>query len=745
MMPRFHTLLGAVLLCACAQSALADDYVWRNVKVGGGGYIPGIEFSQVARGLAYLRSDMGGIYRWDDKQQQWLPLQDGSPEQNYRGIESLAPDPVNGDVVYAAVGTYRNGPSAILRSSDRGDHWETFPVPFKMGGNEEGRGLGERLAVDPNLPSLLYFGTRYDGLQRSTDRGATWHKVGSFPVAGLPVPPPRQRPHAGLSFVVIDAASGGAPSRTIFVGVADPGAHHLYRSDDAGAHWAPVSGEPRADFLPAQAQLANGILYISYANSMGPYGVSDGAVFKLDTHTGVWTDITPETGPNKPAGGYMGLSLDRQQPNTLIVASIDRGDTGDILWRSIDGGAHWQNLRALSTRDVSSTPFLLWGEKEASFGWWMTGVAIDPFDSGHAAYTTGATVYATSNLADAAENNTVLWKPWVDGIEQTAVLALLSPASGAPLISAFGDIGGFTHADLDRSMPIASNPMFTNTNNLDYAERAPNVIVRSGTHAAHGVGRTATLGYSLDSGKTWQPLFAPYPKGYQPPEPIPYNFSDPYTDAAITVSADGSTFAVSTPEPVITTDRGHSWISVKGAPPDARLVPDRADAQTFYAVDFARARILVSHDGGRSFKALNTRGLPKSLLQDQPHWREVPWPLLAAPTRKGDLWFVSREGLFHSTDGGYSFAQVKSDVAVLTMDFGKPAPGHANMTLFAIGKRGREEAIWRSLDDGGSWIRVNDAAHEYGHAFRCIAADKNVFGRVYVGTDGRGIVYGEPR
>ncbi|RYF21323.1 MAG: hypothetical protein EOO77_06275, partial [Oxalobacteraceae bacterium] len=34
-------------------------YAWRNVRVGGGGFAPGIIFSTVERGLAYLRTDMG--------------------------------------------------------------------------------------------------------------------------------------------------------------------------------------------------------------------------------------------------------------------------------------------------------------------------------------------------------------------------------------------------------------------------------------------------------------------------------------------------------------------------------------------------------------------------------------------------------------------------------------------------------------------------------------------------------------
>jgi len=39
---------------------------------------------------------------------------------------------------------------------------------------------------------------------------------------------------------------------------------------------------------------------------------------------------------------------------------------------------------------------------------------------------------------------------------------------------------------------------------------------------------------------------------------------------------------------------------------------------------------------------------------------------------------------------------------------------------------------------------VSDAQHEYGRRFRVISADPRVFGRVYVGTDGRGVLYGEP-
>ncbi|GGY86046.1 hypothetical protein GCM10010300_32770 [Streptomyces olivaceoviridis] len=67
---------------------------------------------------------------------------------------SLASDPVDPDKVYAAVGTYTNSwdptNGAVLRSADRGASRRKADLPVKLGGNMPGRGMGERLAIDPN-------------------------------------------------------------------------------------------------------------------------------------------------------------------------------------------------------------------------------------------------------------------------------------------------------------------------------------------------------------------------------------------------------------------------------------------------------------------------------------------------------------------------------------------------------------------------------------------------------------------
>ena len=179
-------------------------YNWRNVVIGGGGFSPNIIFSPAEKGLAYLRTDVGGIYRWDAKEQRWIPLEDAIWNDSYYGIESIAPDPKDANTVYVAAGMYSFAPAAILRSNNRGQTWDIVPVPFKMGGNEDGRGMGERLAVDPERTSTLFFGSRHDGLWRSDDSGKSWRKVESFPWKGLGLTPPK-RTHGGVSFVVFGA------------------------------------------------------------------------------------------------------------------------------------------------------------------------------------------------------------------------------------------------------------------------------------------------------------------------------------------------------------------------------------------------------------------------------------------------------------------------------------------------------------------------------------------------------------
>jgi hypothetical protein len=182
----------------------------------------------------------------------------------------------------------------------------------------------------------------------------------------------------------------------------------------------------------------------------------------------------------------------------------------------------------------------------------------------------------------------------------------------------------------------------------------------------------------------------------------------------------------------------------RGLPAATRVIADRLAPETFYALDFHRAALYVSTDGGRIFRPRVSRGLPKRLEDDVPVSPERQWPLIATPGKRGDLWLLARDGLFHSKDAGRSFAHVDGGIVVVALGFGKAPLARNYPTLYALGVEGESQAIWRSEDEGLSWTRINDRRHEYGRRFRCITGDPRIFGRVYVGTDGRGIVYGEP-
>jgi len=66
------------------------------------------------------------------------------------------------------------------------------------------------------------------------------------------------------------------------------------------------------------------------------------------------------------------------------------------------------------------------------------------------------------------------------------------------------------------------------------------------------------------------------------------------------------------------------------------------------------------------------------------------------------------------------------------------------MAIYITGKIDNVLGFFRSDDAGKTWVRINDDEHGYGAVDTAITGDPRVYGRVYIATNGRGIVYGEP-
>jgi len=347
-------------------------------------------------------------------------------------------------------------------------------------------------------------------------------------------------------------------------------------------------------------------------------------------------------------------------------------------------------------------------------------------------FTTGYGGWETFNLTDMDAKQPTRWSVMSSGIEETVPLDLCSPTRGAHLISAVGDYGGFTHWDLDKPAPEGASqpPLFNNTTGLACAENKPEVVVRVGVSSYHHPG--LNIGYSLDSGRTWQP---------------PATMPQPNSRAgSIAVSADGATWAwTSEGSPVfVTRDNGATRIRAQGVPDNARLVADRVHPGKFYAVSLFEGKLYRSTDGAATFteRAFTLPGgLPKP--GNRGDHRGGQDRLYATPGKEGDLWIAAFHGLYHSKDSGETFARMDGVSEVHAFGFGKAAPGADYAALYLVGVVDGQRGILRSDDAARSWVRINDDRHRWGLVLE-ITGDPKQYGRVYVGSHGRGIVYGDP-
>jgi hypothetical protein len=766
---------------AAALSAQAAQipYTWNNVRIVAGGYVDGIIAHPQQQGLFYARTDVGGAYRWNAAASKWVALNDWTApsNQSWTGIESIAVDPHDPNMLYVVAGLYvktwaANG--AVLVSSDQGKSFTAHPLSFRVGGNEDGRNAGERLQVDPNDGSVLFYGTSNavystansnvavqvsgkDGLWISKDKGATWSQVSGFTALTS------DGTGAGVVFIAFAPAgeTAGMPTRTIYAGVSTRTAASsgitLYVSTDAGATWNPVSGGP-VNQLPQRGQIGpDGNLYITYGNgidgsgnytyAIGPGGMTSGAVWKYDTVHHAWTNITPTDRFNYPSG-YSGLSVDPSRPGTLVVMTMDHWWPMDTMYRSTDGGNSWIDVGGATwdgstpssgtyaVRDSSMAPWTVDpNQKQAAFGNWGE-VVLDPFNPAHAMYGWGGGIWTTSNLTDADVSKPTYWSIGASGIEETAVLTLLSPTSGPHLISGLGDVCGLVHTSLTTApLTQPNNPTCGDSNGtgLDFAKNSPSTIVRTIQYGNNSL--TSFGSISRDGGSTWT--------GF------PNQAGSTRGGGTTAISGDGKTIAWAPSDiaPVISNDGGASWTRASGSglpslPVGLQMLSDGASSNVFYAWNGADGSFYSSTDKGVSWHASANTGLPSvpSWLRSQ----AAAVTGVAGEAKAGDVWIATPSGLYRSTNYGASWGRVNagSVTSANSVSFGKAVSGSRYPTVYLAGTVNGVTGLFRSVNAGATWVQINDALHQWG-GVNIVAGDPRTFGTVYLATsEARGVIYG---
>lgn len=741
---RFVRLAAAALSCVgalgmhqVAHAQSVEPYQWKSVTIKANGFINGIVFSPAEKHLVYMYTDMGGAYRWDEPVGRWTPLNDWSrytdEPAKHLGVEGMAADPYDANKVYMVIGTY-NSPAGFCRSDDKGKTWKRTDVrEIRVNGNGNGRNGGNRLSIDPNQPSHLWYGTRRDGLWHSADGAATWRRIDAFTATGDATGVAGE---VGISTVLIDPSSGtrGNASRTLYTFVATTTPQKVWRSLDGGATWAALEGQPEgSEFIPIRAALTpdGQSMYITYSNNPGPNGATRGAVMKVTAPAGsspTWTTLPLELVGNQ---GWSGVCIDPSDPNTLLVSTLDRWSVVDDVFRSTDAGTTWTPLNVNTHRDESSAPYA-----KTSKPHWIGDVQIDPHDRNRAMFTTGYGLYDTRNLAALDNGHSPHWTFFNEGFEQSAVLEFASPSAGdVYLFSAIGDRDGYRHLDFDVS-PVegtlgTSTGLSRGTSeDIDVAQHEANKLVRLVRPAPY-------VQTSDDNGVTWRWI------GDVPREHMPERGR-----ASIAISGDGNRIVYSPGRedgptrgnalPVSiatrTADGWSAWTSPGSAPPAGEVLVDLAEPMTFYF--HHETRFWRSIDGGETWGVMND-ATPAS-------FRNVR----AVPGKAGHLIASSNEwkGIFRSTDGGKTWVRLAPEKVTnaYTVGVGAAAPGSDYPSLFLAGSANGTTGFFRSDDQGVTWVTISDDDHQFGWV-TVIQGDSRIHGRLYVGSNGRGILVGDRR
>lgn len=771
--PAASCVATAVFTDTCGQQARYDFKIsstasWKSLKIGGGGYVPGLIFHPTTPNLLYARTDIGGAYRWDPVNSTWIAITDifGARDGFHHGSETMAVDPNNDNKVYMSTGMYLNGGNArMYMSSDRGNNWTYVDLPFAAGSNNQGRAIGERLMVDPNLSSTLFYGTRMAGLWKSIDSGVHWAQVSSLSSSFMS---DSQRDSfggspAGVELVVFDTNTKGtgAATQTIYAAIAPDYvstaglSSSLYKSTNGGSSWQPVTTPLWGFHIPHMVRAADGMFYVAFTKEAGPGAGGPAWLYKFDGST--WTLLRSEATQQWVNYGYGGLSVSGTGATTRIALGITNSwgnwDGIPVVAMSDNAGTTWREISGNKPHNPAG-----------GVSGWIDDVEIDPLNRDHILHVHGGGVWETKNASDANPS----WTEMISGIEETANVSMIAPPAGASylLLNSSLDVGMLVHTALDAAPALGprGDLALGSGFSADMAWSNPSYIVAlgaaSGGDSAASAGKAAS--FSTNSGVTWSAFPTVPPTGFNPSTGKLINQAG---ESNIAVTAPNNVvWAQGNSIPYYTTNNGASWVrtnlpDISGFSVNRayHLAADRKNPMKVYAYESGGAwwgtngKFYYSTDGGHTFTQSTN-----SVIASLHHNMTYQTSMVVNPNAEGDVWIADGENLYHSTDSGQNWVKLTTMSSVWgTNDpnqtpqlfgasyvtLGKAAPNSSySAAVYMVGTINSVWGLYRSDDAGASWTRINDDNHQFGGIGQ-IAADNNIYGRVYISGGGRGLLY----
>lgn len=756
-------------------------YTYQNAPIPGGGYVTGFVFHKKQPGILYARTDIGGTYRFDRERKRWISLIDHVTGQNLSQTYpiALALDHKNTDMLYIMSGIYGEDHGTFSISEDRGAHFVCKKIPTPVHGNLSGRGTGLRLVVDSNDCNTLYFASQLGGLWKTTDRGDTWER--------LPLP------EDYTTFVWVSE-----DSQTIVVGTAgyttrvddSLRGHSLYVSYDAGASFEKlpmpenvlISDSKMNGLVASRYDFDGKYLYVTM-NSTGrwnyivPLGYScdtgdviGGRVVRYRFEAGRivgFDNITPggETWLNY---GFGGISACPAKPGLVACSTLCKEkESPEIVYVSEDYGETWrESLNGLEKGGLHFRTSYMQPKYNGgvSLLHWLSDVKINPFDPGELWFNSGTGVFKT----DALLTENPAYHDWCDGIEETVHLNVYAPISGeVKLVDIVGDLGGFAFRELDKScensFDDAEGNRYITCINADLSDFDSNLAII--TARGNWKGKTkGGLVRTTDGFRTFQRLTIGGDLGEKIEAQLRWIEHPNVNPGWVAMSPDGQNIVWSVADNIrlpvdlviVSTDGGEHFQKAEIFDLDRepvadgfmKVYADRVNPSLFYGFG-GEGQVYISRDGGVTYyeKATN---LPK-----------VDFGLIDCANKTEVRGVAGQSGLFYMALGAAGMWKFRYDSIGDTIQCQKlSAPGDSclrlglgvgrpggdymaeNKAIYLCGVIGGEYGFYRTLDEGKTYARLNTENQMYGE-INSIDGDKRQFGRFFLATGSRGVLYGE--
>lgn len=748
---------------AKAAESIESSYKWDSVEIGGGGFVSGIVTGQ---NEMYLRTDVGGAYRYNYDEKKWDQLFAfiSEADRGLLSVKGMAIDPTDDDTVYFLCGCayFSDARTVIYKTTDGGKTFTESDVTdlIQVHGNGDGRECCEPIAVDPDNPDTIYAGgdvTASDSaLIKSTDGGKTWSAVKGYDDLGMytnEIKYPTWTEHMvrGTSSGAYNEQNGVASilieDGMVYVGSSVTGQANIHVADVEKDVFTELSADlPTANYPVTISSDRNGNIFVTYIAGLAFSGGAGGA-YKYNKASKTVTDISPasnaigmitadKTDPNKLFARTCGVWSDQWYEKEWTDTSIA---WGDYFYRSEDGGATWINITPGQQKGqyTDNQYFVSEPIDTNGYDWiygkachWGSGILIDPRNPDKILMTSGNGVFACDN-AWAEKGIQFYFDP--SGIEEVVALDMVSVKGGAAY-SAIGDYDGYIHKDVD-TIGIQYKPNIGSTGVIAYCAQNPDIMVRFAENEGLGY-------YSKDAGETWTKMTDAGGSGGR-------------GDIAQIDSSTYRIFHTSASGISYSDDFGETWSKSSGLVGTKvfGVLVDKENPDYVYAYsakyndywfydttkseptfDDAQYDFAVSTDGGKTFTNQAVCSYDQCDVANRIAY------LGEGKIVVGAGW----NGAYISEDYGKTLT--KLDVFYCkTIGYGAPEKEGDPNTLYMYGKPsdGDTEGIYRSQDSGKTWVLIN-SNKLYGGTGNgnFLVGDMNEFGKVYMSTVGCGIIYG---